>query len=113
MHMGNEDEHRLSTSDSDRFLALHRLSRMRRDNSITTEVHQANHQRILQAVVKDATRQGLSNLVASDELADSIAVALQHPCLQSSFNASTWGKKLVKGRFYKVTVFCLDLFFAV
>lgn len=102
MHMGNEDEHRLSTSDSDRFLALHRLSRMRRNSTITGEVHEANHRRILHAVVKDATRQGLANLVASDELADAIALALQHPCLQASFNASTWGKKLVKGRFYKV-----------
>jgi hypothetical protein len=111
--MGNKDEHWPSTSNSDRFLALHRLSHMRRDNLIKTKVHQANHQRILQAVVKDATWQGLSNLVALDELADSIAVALQHPCLQSSFNASTWGKKLVKGQFSKVTVFCLDLFFAV
>ncbi|KAG9089594.1 hypothetical protein FRC06_001470, partial [Ceratobasidium sp. 370] len=108
MHMGNEDQHRLSTSDADRFLALHRLTRMHRDKLIATEVYEANRTRIIRAVVKDATRQGLTNLVASDELADSIAVVLGYPCLHPAFNASTWGKKLVKGRFYKVAACLVD-----
>ncbi|KAG9081015.1 hypothetical protein FRC06_005912 [Ceratobasidium sp. 370] len=108
MHMGNEDEHRLSPSDSDRFLALHRLSCMRRDNLITLEVYRANHDRMIRAVVKDVTRQGLSNLMCSEELADAIAGALQHPYLCLSFNASTWGKKLVKGRFYKLAACLVD-----
>ncbi|KAG8737226.1 hypothetical protein FRC10_008412, partial [Ceratobasidium sp. 414] len=108
MHMGNEDQHRLSTSDADRFLALHRLTRMHRDKLIATEVYEVNRTRIIRAVVKDATRQGLTNLVASDELADSIAVVLEHPCLHAAFNASTWGKKLVKGRFYKVAACLVD-----
>ncbi|KAG8737096.1 hypothetical protein FRC10_008588, partial [Ceratobasidium sp. 414] len=102
MHMGNEDEHRLFTSDADRFLAMYRLSCMLRDQQITPEVYLENYNRMVRAVVKDTTRHGLTNLVASEELADAIARALEHPCLRSSFNASTWGKKLVKGRFFKV-----------
>ncbi|KAG9128199.1 hypothetical protein FRC07_003130 [Ceratobasidium sp. 392] len=108
MHMGNEDEHRLLTSDSDRFLALYRLSCMLRDGVITSEVHQVNYDRLVRAVVKDATRYGLTNLVSSQELADSVARALKYPYLSMSFNASTWGKKLVKGRFYKLVACLVD-----
>ncbi|KAG9090444.1 hypothetical protein FRC07_012107, partial [Ceratobasidium sp. 392] len=106
MHMGNEDLHRLSISDADRFLSLHRLSTMHKSGTIPAEVYQVNHRRILQAVLKDATRQGLANLVCSEELADAIANALQYHYVRASFNAGTWGKKLVKGRFFKLTA-CL------
>ncbi|KAG8713534.1 hypothetical protein FRC09_018608 [Ceratobasidium sp. 395] len=108
MHMGNEDEHRLSTSDSDRFLVMHRLYRMHRDQVIATDVFQANRSRLARAVAKDATRQGLTNLLASQDLAEAVARALQYPWLRSSFNASTWGKKLVKGRFFMLAACLVD-----
>lgn len=104
MHMSNEEESRLSTSDSERFLVMHRLSQLHRDKKITKEVYHVNQERLARAVVKDATRHGLSNLIRAPELADAVARVLQYPHLCPNFNASTWGKKLVKGRFYNVGV---------
>ncbi|KAG8728700.1 hypothetical protein FRC12_021563 [Ceratobasidium sp. 428] len=108
MHMSNEDEHRLSTSDSDRFLVMHRLYCMHREHIVTADMFEANRSRLARAVVKDATRQGLGNLLVSQDLAESVARALQYPCLRASFNAGNWGKKLVKGRFFKLVACLVD-----
>ncbi|KAG8711976.1 hypothetical protein FRC08_015190 [Ceratobasidium sp. 394] len=104
MHSGNEEDFRLETTDADRFLVMHRLLEMRRNGTIDKETHSIN-QRILEGrILKDGTRQGLRNLLRSKELADTIARALEHAHLRPMFNAGTWGKKLVKGRFYSVVV---------
>ncbi|KAG8791832.1 hypothetical protein FRC12_008027 [Ceratobasidium sp. 428] len=108
MHMSNEDEHRLSTSDSDRFLVMHRLYCMHREQVISDEVFEANRSRLARAVVKEYTRQGLNNLLASQDLAEAVARALQYQGLRAHFNASTWGKKLVKGRFYMLAACLVD-----
>lgn len=104
MHSSNEDEYRLSTTDPDRFMAMYRLRQMRDDERIAQEVYEVNQERLERAVVKDGTRQGLKNLLRSPILSDSIAQALQHTHLRPGFNASTWGKKLTKGRFYRVSL---------
>ncbi|QRW12373.1 hypothetical protein RhiLY_11372 [Ceratobasidium sp. AG-Ba] len=106
MHMGNEDEHRLAPSDADRFLALHRLVCLYSKNQVTEETFQGNSEQILQSVLNSTTRQGLSNLVHTKELAHSIASAMEYLFLRPCFNGATWGKKLVKGRFFKL-VACL------
>ncbi|QRV83737.1 hypothetical protein RhiJN_11753 [Ceratobasidium sp. AG-Ba] len=107
MHMGNEDEHRLAPSDADRFLALHRLVCLYSKNQVTEETFQGNSEQILQSVLNSTTRQGLSNLVHTKELAHSIASAMEYLFLRPCFNGATWGKKLVKGRFFKVLLLAL------
>ncbi|QRV74595.1 hypothetical protein RhiJN_02610 [Ceratobasidium sp. AG-Ba] len=106
MHMSNEEEHRLIPCDATRFLALYNLLDLNRAGSISKEVYQANSNRILRSVLTESTRRGLSNLIASDELADSVACVLKDSHIRGSFNAGSWGKKLVKGRFFKLAA-CL------
>ncbi|QRV99207.1 hypothetical protein RhiJN_27226 [Ceratobasidium sp. AG-Ba] len=102
MHTSNEHEHRLVPTDAERFLALHRLTSLRRSGEITAETCEVNHTRVLRSVINESTRRGLANLVAAEDLADAIAQALQYEHLRGAFNAGAWGKKLVKGRFYKL-----------
>ena len=103
MHSSNEEEFRLSSTDSDRFMALYRLRQMWDKSIITEEVYKANKERLENGVVKDDTRHGLANLLRSPILATAVVKVLQHTHLRPMFNASTWGKKLTKGRFYQVS----------
>ncbi|KAF8593793.1 hypothetical protein BDV93DRAFT_582421 [Ceratobasidium sp. AG-I] len=97
MHSNNEEEFRLPSTDADRFLAFYRLRQMRDEKVITEEVYKANQDHLERGVVKDETRQGLGNLLRSPILSTAVASVLEDPQLRSGFNASTWGKKLVKG----------------
>ncbi|KAG8721061.1 hypothetical protein FRC08_016034 [Ceratobasidium sp. 394] len=108
MHASNEDEYRFPCSDADRFTAMYRLLKMREDNLIDAETYEVNQERLEQSILKDATRQGLHNLLRSAELSEAVAAMLQQAHLRPCFNAATWGKKLVKGRFYKLAA-CLIL----
>lgn len=103
MHSSNEEDYRLSTTDSDRFMVMYRLRQMRDEKIISQEIHKANQERLERGVVKESVRHGLNNLLRSPVLSEAIARALQHTHLRSGFNASTWGKKLTKGRFYRVS----------
>lgn len=103
MHSSNEEEFKLTSSDSDRFLVLYRLRQMRDENVITQDVYKANQERLEIGITKDGTRQGLTNLLRSPILSKAIAQALQHHHIRPGFNAGTWGKKLIKGRFYQVS----------
>lgn len=102
MHMGNEDEHKMSSSDSDRFLAMYRLHGLYTNGVITQDAFQANNDHLSCAVIRDSVWHGLGNLLRSPELSAAVARVLEYPHLQDSFNASTWGKKLVKGHFFQV-----------
>lgn len=104
MHASNEDQYRLHSTDSDRFMALYRLRQMLDKKEILQDVYEANQERLETCVVKEETRHGLRNLLRSPTLAEAVAQALQHPHLRPGFNASTWGKKLTKGRFYQASV---------
>ncbi|CEL54210.1 hypothetical protein RSOLAG1IB_11608 [Rhizoctonia solani AG-1 IB] len=108
MHLKNEEEHRLTSSDAERFLVLYKLHRLHRDGIITDNVFESNHTALLRAVVNSASRHGLSNLLRSPVLADAVKRVLDHPSLHPTFNASTWGKKLVKGRFFQLIADLLD-----
>ena len=103
MHSSNEEEYRLTTTDYDRFMVMYRLRQMREKETITEETYKANQERLERAVVKESTRQGLKNLLRSSILSNAVAQALQHVHLRPGFNAGTWGKKLTKGRFYRVS----------
>ncbi|KAG9111075.1 hypothetical protein FRC07_008107 [Ceratobasidium sp. 392] len=104
MHTSNEEDFRLATTDADRFLAMHRLLELKSLQRIDDTTYIASQQRLEAAILKDGTRQGLRNLLRSKDLADAISEALQLDHIRQSFNAGTWGKKLVKGRLYAVAV---------
>ncbi|KAG9081158.1 hypothetical protein FRC07_014613 [Ceratobasidium sp. 392] len=106
MHIINEEEHRLIPCDASRFSALYGLLSLNRAGSITNNVYHANQNRILRSVLNESTRRGLSNLISSEELADAVACVLQDSHISGLFNAGSWGKKLVKGRFFKLAA-CL------
>ncbi|KAG9086533.1 hypothetical protein FRC06_003037, partial [Ceratobasidium sp. 370] len=107
MHASNEDEYRFPSSDADRFTAMYRLLKMRENQVIDEETYGINQERLEQSVLKDATRQGLHNLLRSGDLSEAVAAMLRQAHLRPCFNAATWGKKLVKGRFYKLPAqFC-------
>ena len=101
MHSSNEEEFKLHSTDSDRFLTLYRLRQKKNNGVITEEVYTANQEQIERGIIKDETRQGLGNLLRSPILSAAIMQVLQKPHLRPGFNASTWGKKLTKGRFYQ------------
>ncbi|KAG9095090.1 hypothetical protein FS749_011109 [Ceratobasidium sp. UAMH 11750] len=102
MHASNEGDFRLETGDVDRFMAMHRLLQMKHEQTINHETYLTSQRRLEGCILKDSTRQGLKNILRSTELADATAQALKIEHLRLGFNASTWGKKLVKGRFYVV-----------
>ncbi|KAG8737867.1 hypothetical protein FRC10_007576 [Ceratobasidium sp. 414] len=104
MHSSNESEFRYSASDADRFIAMYRLLRLYKQGLVNKDTYMASQMRLERHVPKDGIKQGLKNLLRSPELADSIFGMLECSHLQPCFNAATWGKKLVKGRFYAVSV---------
>ncbi|KAG8721239.1 hypothetical protein FRC08_014791 [Ceratobasidium sp. 394] len=104
MHSRNESEFRYSASDADRFIAMYRLLRLYQQGQVNKETYVASQMRLERYVPKDGARQGLKNLLRSPELAASISGLLECFHLRPCFNATTWGKKLVKGRFYAVSV---------
>ncbi|QRV79882.1 hypothetical protein RhiJN_07897 [Ceratobasidium sp. AG-Ba] len=108
MHITNETEHRLVPTDAERFLSLHHLNQLRQQSKISSETCQVNQARILRSGANEGTRRGLSNLLLSDDLAESIAGALRLQHLHPAFNAGSWGKKLVKGRFFKLVACLVD-----
>lgn len=104
MHSSNEEEYRFPTSDADRFMAMYRLFGLYDERLVDEDTYVANQARLERNIQKDSTRQGLKNLLRSKELAESVAQVLALPHLRPCFNAATWGKKLVKGRFYAVRI---------
>ncbi|KAG9084832.1 hypothetical protein FS749_004919, partial [Ceratobasidium sp. UAMH 11750] len=102
MHSSNEEEYRFPISDADRFMAMYRLLELHDKGLVDKSTYVVNQARLERNIPKDCTRQGLKNLLRSKELAESIAQVLSLPHLRPCFNAATWGKKLVKGRFYTV-----------
>ncbi|KAG9087672.1 hypothetical protein FRC06_002432 [Ceratobasidium sp. 370] len=104
MHSSNECEFRYPVSDADRFIAMYRLLQLYQQGLVNKDTYMASQMRLERLVPKDGIKQGLKNLLRSPELADSISVMLERSHLRSCFNATTWGKKLVKGRFYAVSV---------
>ncbi|KAG8736853.1 hypothetical protein FRC10_008801, partial [Ceratobasidium sp. 414] len=79
---------------------MYRLFGLYDERLVEEGTYVANQSRLERNIPKDSTRHGLKNLLRSKELAESIAQMLALPHLRSCFNAATWGKKLVKGRFY-------------
>ncbi|KAF8748022.1 hypothetical protein RHS01_05036 [Rhizoctonia solani] len=102
MHLKNEEEKRLKSSDAERFLVLHKLHKLHRDGNISKHVFDNSFAVLTRSIINPASRHGLINLLRSDVLADAVKDVLDNLFLHPTFNASTWGKKLVKGRFYQL-----------
>ncbi|KAF8701754.1 hypothetical protein RHS03_06460, partial [Rhizoctonia solani] len=102
MHLKNEEEKRLKSSDAEQFLVLHKLHKLHRDGNISKHVFENSFAVLTRSIINPASRHGLINLLRSDVLANAVKDVLDNLFLHPTFNASTWGKKLVKGRFYQL-----------
>ncbi|KAG8712216.1 hypothetical protein FRC11_000696 [Ceratobasidium sp. 423] len=100
MFLSNEKPVILENNDATRFMTMYRLRELRDKNIITGVTYDANLKRLAHAVENANIRQGLRNIMRSEVLSDAVARTLEKPFLAPCFNGQTWGKKLVKGRFY-------------
>jgi hypothetical protein len=99
MHISNEETKRKVATDADRFLALHKLYKLRWAQSISNDTLKANRNRLMGP--DSHTRRGLSNLSRNQDLSNAIAIMLVQPYMHNTFHAGAW-RKLTQGKFYKV-----------
>ncbi|KAG8736413.1 hypothetical protein FRC10_009331 [Ceratobasidium sp. 414] len=99
MHQANDEENKMYTVDSSRFIGVHQLNNLRTKGLIDENIWAANRSVMLGK--NQSVRTAIGALTKDQTVSDAISAALDWPVIYHCFKASSW-RKLISGRYYQV-----------